>query len=111
MSIVSADLPWNPGHGSLCRRHEHIPHGRLLPTWGSESSGEGCGVRWAARGLRLGLREVPQNRVDDFMVDDERYDPHLAVAVKADHRIDLAGPFSDNPTDTCLSITPKMMWY
>ena len=43
----------------------------------------GCCARRTARGPRLGLREVPQNRVHDIVINNERDDPHLALTLVA----------------------------
>jgi len=56
---------------------------------GSGSGGESCHAQWTARRPRLGLREVSQDRVLDVVVGDERDDPHLATARRAQQRVDL----------------------
>ena len=56
---------------------------------GSRSGGERCRTRWTARRSRLGLREVPQNRVHDVVVDDERDDLHLRTSRRAHQLVQL----------------------
>ncbi len=65
-----------------CPQREHTPHRRLPPTLSSGSGGESCRARWTARRLRLGLREVPQDRVHNIVVDDECDDLHLALTLR-----------------------------
>ena len=78
-----------PNSGPRSHRHEHTPHNRRLQLRDSGSGGKSCRARRAARGLRLGLREVSQDRVHDIVVNDERDDPHLPTAIRAHQGVRL----------------------
>jgi len=67
----------------------HPAQAAAVAEMGSGSGGESCHARWAARRTRLGLREMPQNRVHDIVVDDEGNDAHLPTAIWAHQRVHL----------------------